>query len=215
MVNFDTASCCGAVVLWCCGHQLLSSASSSSGLSSQGGLSSSPNPLPSGHPPAFCSLFRPFSHPPSLPHLNPNMIASIMRRAMPPSSCLGALAFHTNRSALVQSARQFAAKSDPPNLVAEVKPGTPGEIPSILDQATGLERAEIDHPDLFKHNEVLRGPFGTHENPVMIQSAFDSRIVGCTGKPIPDDHDLVWLLVEKGDQAVCKDCQQVFELDPL
>ncbi|KAI0566785.1 cytochrome c oxidase subunit Vb [Gracilaria domingensis] len=113
------------------------------------------------------------------------------------------------------NARWYATKSDGPSLVAEVKPGTPGEVPSIIDQATGLERAEIDHPDLFKHNEVLRGPFGTAENPVKIQSAFDSRIVGCTGKASPDDHDLVWLLVKKDENGVCSVCGQVFELDPL
>lgn len=113
------------------------------------------------------------------------------------------------------NARVFASKADAPNVVAEVKPGVDGEVPSILDQATGLERAEIDHPDLFKHNEVLRGEFGTKENPVMIQSNYDSRIVGCTGKASPDDHDIVWLNVEKGEQAVCGVCGQVFELDPL
>lgn len=84
-----------------------------------------------------------------------------------------------------------------------------------MDQATGLERAEIDHPDLFKHNDVLRGAFGTKEHPVKIQSAFDSRIVGCTGDATPNDHDLVWLLVEKDQLAICPECGQVFELDPL
>lgn len=113
------------------------------------------------------------------------------------------------------ASRAFAAKSDVPNLVSEVKPGVPGEIPSIFDQATGLERAEIDHPDLFKHNEVLRGPFGTPENPVKIQSNYDARIVGCTGKSTPDDHDLVWLSVEKDEPSTCGECGQVFELDPL
>ena len=113
------------------------------------------------------------------------------------------------------AARAFAAKPDAPNLVPEVKPGVAGEIPSIFDQATGLERAEIEHPDLFKHNEVLRGPFGTEDNPVKIQSNYDARIVGCTGKATPDDHDLVWLSVEKGQACTCDECGQVFELDPL
>lgn len=112
-------------------------------------------------------------------------------------------------------ARAFAAKPDAPNVIPEVKPGVAGEIPSIFDQATGLERAEIEHPDLFKHNEVLRGPFGTLENPVKIQSNYDARIVGCTGKAAPDDHDLVWLSVEKGELCICDECGQVFELDPL
>lgn len=78
-----------------------------------------------------------------------------------------------------------------------------------------MERAEIDHPDLFKHNEVLRGPFGTPDNPVKIQSNFDARIVGCTGKAAPEDHEIMWMNVEKGEQSTCRLCGQVFELDPL
>lgn len=123
------------------------------------------------------------------------------------------LARHVSRT---RGVRAFAAKTtDASNVIPEVKPGVPGETPSIFDQATGLERAEIDHPDLFKHNEVLRGPFGTAENPVKIQSAYESRIVGCTGKASPNDHDLVWLNVEKGVPTICGVCGQVFVLDPL
>lgn len=111
--------------------------------------------------------------------------------------------------------RAFAAKPDAPSLVAESKTGVPGEMPDIVDQATGLERAEIDHPDLFKHNEVLRGPFGTETNPVLIQSNYDARIVGCTGKATPNDHELVWLNVEKGESNACRECGQVFVLEKL
>lgn len=111
--------------------------------------------------------------------------------------------------------RSFGAKVDPSDVLPEVKEGTAGEVSSIFDQATGLERAEIDHPDLFKHNEVLRGDFGTEDNPVMIQSAFDSRIVGCTGRAAPEDHELSWLVVEKGSKSYCSECGQVFMLDPL
>lgn len=140
------------------------------------------------------------------------MMSSIGLRALARSGI--ALRSGTHSNALRMS-RAFAAKADIPNLIPEIKPGRDDEIPSILDQATGLERAEIDHPDLFKHNEILRGPFGTTENPVKIQSNFDSRIVGCTGKASPDDHDLVWISVRKGELAICKECGQVFELDPL
>lgn len=119
------------------------------------------------------------------------------------------------RGALSGGLRMFAAKPDASAVIPEVKAGTPGETPSILDQATGLERAEIEHPDLFKHNEVLRGAFGTEENPVKIQSNYDCRIVGCTGRAAPDDHDLVWLNVIKGESCVCDVCGQVFVLDPL
>lgn len=150
------------------------------------------------------------------------MIAGAARRAMLRSTSPVALTARTGvpstyraSIAAVHAARTFAAKADGPSVIAEVKPGVPGEIPSIMDQATGLERAEIDHPDLFKHNEVLRGAFGTAENPVKIQSNYDARIVGCTGKATPDDHDLVWLSVEKGENSICRECGQVFQLDPL
>lgn len=131
----------------------------------------------------------------------------------PQSSTHGAAAQAANSPASAR--RAYAAKSDPSDVLPEVKEGTPGETPSILDQATGLERAEIDHPDLFKHNEVLRGPFGTEDNPVMIQSNFDARIVGCTGQEPPEDHDLFWINVEKGQIATCGQCGQCFSLDPL
>lgn len=101
------------------------------------------------------------------------------------------------------------------NPVPPAKAGSDEEIPSIFDQATGIERAEIEYPDLFKHNEVVRGPFGTKDNPVKIQSYYEHRIVGCTGRPAPDDHDVSWLLVEKDKLFQCSICGQYFVLDPL
>eukprot|EP00166_Cyanidium_caldarium_P003731 ctg_364.g226 len=79
---------------------------------------------------------------------------------------------------------------------------------------TGLERLELENPDLFRHNEVIRGPFGTPEEPVQVESAFESRIVGCTGHAVPDDHELMWILVKKGEQCRCPLCDQVFVLRP-
>lgn len=114
--------------------------------------------------------------------------------------------------AMATNTKSGASSSVP---VPEAKASPDDEIPSIFDQATGLERAEIEYPDLFKHNEVLRGPFGTEENPVKIQSHYENRIVGCTGRPAPKDHDIVWLQVEKGEKACCGECGQYFELDPL
>lgn len=88
-------------------------------------------------------------------------------------------------------------------------------IPDSFDQAAGLERAEIDYPDIFAHNDVSRGPFGTESNPALIESAFDERIVGCTGQAAPADHDLHWLTVKKGELCTCPVCGQVFALSPL
>ncbi|OSX79429.1 hypothetical protein BU14_0077s0048 [Porphyra umbilicalis] len=88
-------------------------------------------------------------------------------------------------------------------------------VPDSFDQAAGLERAEVDYPDIFAHNEVSRGPFGTKSSPALIESAFDERIVGCTGEAAPADHDLHWLTVKKGELCTCPVCGQVFALSPL
>lgn len=61
------------------------------------------------------------------------------------------------------------------------KAAAPGTVPDSFEQSTGLERAEIEIPDLFKHNEPINGPFGTEADPCLVESVFDSRIVGCTG----------------------------------
>lgn len=155
------------------------------------------------------------------------MISSLARRAAVrvagASSSLKEIHSRHQRLALQCVARAFASKmtnaakpSSASNAtIAEPTAGPDSDIPSIFDQATGVERAEIDYPDLFKHNEVLRGPFGTEENPVKIQSHYDNRIVGCTGRPSPDDHDIVWLQVEKGIKSCCPECGQFFVLDPL
>ena len=116
------------------------------------------------------------------------------------------------------SAETAPASADAPSPkmvpVPEVRACPPGEMPDSYDQATGLERLELENPDLFRHNEVIRGPFGTPEAPVQVESAFESRIVGCTGHAVPDDHELMWILVKKGEQCRCPLCDQVFVLKP-
>jgi len=131
--------------------------------------------------------------------------------------------------------RTFAAESDKP----ESKPVSPAEeslkeqekgffkslfqveaapeqtVPSSFQQAAGLERAEIYDPKLFAHNDVLEGPFGTPENPVLVESCFESRIVGCTGDAAPDDHDLFWFEVPAGEIVTCPLCGQAFKLKQI
>lgn len=112
--------------------------------------------------------------------------------------------------------RTMATKAEDVTTSIPAPKATPDDqIPSIFDQGTGLERAEIENPEIFKHNEVLRGPFGTVDNPVKIPSHYDSRIVGCTGRPAPEDHDIVWLVAKKGEKSCCSACNQYFELVSL
>lgn len=57
-------------------------------------------------------------------------------------------------------------------------------IYSTVDHATGEEKvellAELEGKELYE--QYLSGPFGTIENPVIVPSVFNTRIVGCVGK---------------------------------
>jgi len=56
---------------------------------------------------------------------------------------------------------------------------------SLEEIAVGNERLEVEakakgRPYIL--DDILRGPFGTPDNPVLVPSIFDVRIVGCMGK---------------------------------
>lgn len=148
------------------------------------------------------------------------MISGLARRAALRLACNDALSSsimtRAKRSVPSLVTRTIATKAGDASASIPPAKATPAdEIPSIFEQGTGLERVEIENPDIFKHNEVLRGPFGTLENPVKIPSHYDSRIVGCTGRPTPEDHDIVWLVAKKGEKSCCTSCNQYFELVSL
>jgi uncharacterized Zn-finger protein len=140
------------------------------------------------------------------------------RSALQPSvPCCASIATKASGSSASLSPPRASAAMDTSNdeatdLQPPVRGAPPGAMPTAEDQATGLERLELEYPDLFKHNEVIRGPFGTMDAPVMVESAYNSRIVGCTGPAAPNDHDLYWLEVRKDQPAVCPLCEQVFTL---
>ncbi|KAI4991886.1 hypothetical protein ZWY2020_040272 [Hordeum vulgare] len=53
------------------------------------------------------------------------------------------------------------------------------------------------------------------ENPAIIQSYFDKRIVGCPGDEGEDEHDVVWFWLEKGKPHKCPVCTQYFKLEVI
>mmetsp|Transcript_62168 Transcript_62168/g.86417 ORF Transcript_62168/g.86417 Transcript_62168/m.86417 type:complete len:141 (+) Transcript_62168:69-491(+) len=84
-------------------------------------------------------------------------------------------------------------------------------------QATGLEKIELDAIAEGKEvygESVLRGPFGTPENPVIVQSVFHNRIVGCVGGK-HNEHELIWHNVSHEKPLVCLECGQVFKLERI
>lgn len=78
------------------------------------------------------------------------------------------------------------------------------ELEELLAEREGKKRFDLDPP---------RGPFGTKENPALIPSKFDERIVGCSGGIGDDEHDVIWFKLKKGELYECTVCTQVFKLD--
>mmetsp|Transcript_8684 Transcript_8684/g.38640 ORF Transcript_8684/g.38640 Transcript_8684/m.38640 type:complete len:105 (-) Transcript_8684:2287-2601(-) len=58
------------------------------------------------------------------------------------------------------------------------------ETASSKDISVGSERAHIELGDHFNTTppEGLFGPFGTLEAPFLVESAYEERIIGCTGE---------------------------------
>ncbi|KAL8170561.1 hypothetical protein V2J09_022365 [Rumex salicifolius] len=68
----------------------------------------------------------------------------------------------------------------------------------------GRDILEINHPV---------GPFGTKEEPAVVKSVYDRRIVGCPGGEGEDEHDVVWFWLEKNKTHECPVCSQYFVLE--
>ena len=87
--------------------------------------------------------------------------------------------------------------------------------PEEIQNTTGLERMELlfKSPVVFSEQSI-EGPFGTPENPVLVPSFDDARIVGCEGGAPPRSHDLLWHEVRITKPLCCVSCGQVFKLVP-
>eukprot|EP01115_Flamella_aegyptia_P008901 TRINITY_DN3728_c1_g1_i1.p1 TRINITY_DN3728_c1_g1~~TRINITY_DN3728_c1_g1_i1.p1 ORF type:complete len:167 (+),score=44.54 TRINITY_DN3728_c1_g1_i1:60-560(+) len=87
-----------------------------------------------------------------------------------------------------------------------------------LEHATGAEReellAELEGKQQFI-DSYITGPFGTIEEPVIVKSVFDTRIVGCVGGEDEKAHDLLWHEVTDGKLTVCAECGQAFKLQKI
>jgi len=94
--------------------------------------------------------------------------------------------------------------------------GKAGEVPSDLDQATGLERLQVlgeaEGFEVFDEAPLDSDRIGTQSDPIKVFSLDTERIVGCTGAPA-DSHDILWLNLRKEKQSRCPECGSVYELD--
>jgi uncharacterized Zn-finger protein len=111
------------------------------------------------------------------------------------------------------SARLFSDERHP----VEVKtPGfAAGELATNETQSVGKQYEEFQSY-LEGHRRFNRGslfgPFGTQTEPTEVLSAFDSRIVGCTGGGDSGEHPVNWLNVKSDRKTVCVLCGQFFKV---
>jgi hypothetical protein len=91
-------------------------------------------------------------------------------------------------------------------------------MPTNEEQSTGRKREELlaalEGEVRFDRAPIER-EFGTLENPVLVKSGFNSRVVGCQGgvEGGPKYHEVMWFQLEKGNlPTVCSLCGQVFKL---
>ncbi|XP_073017654.1 cytochrome c oxidase subunit 5b-2, mitochondrial-like isoform X1 [Primulina eburnea] len=108
------------------------------------------------------------------------------------------------RSAVFVS-RHFSTASGATIIVDDLMPIATGHEREELQAAlTGKDVLEINYPS---------GPFGTKEEPAVVKSYYDKRIVGCPGVEGEHEHDVVWFWLEKGKPHECPVCSQYFVLE--
>ncbi|CAG8472759.1 3149_t:CDS:2 [Scutellospora calospora] len=93
----------------------------------------------------------------------------------------------------------------------------PGHVPTDVDQATGLERAELlaalEGKDLFESKPLQITKLGTKKEPTLVKSVDPIRYVGCTGFPV-DSHELLWIVLDKSHEFDrCPECGHVYKMN--
>ncbi|XP_057312845.1 cytochrome c oxidase subunit 5B, mitochondrial-like [Hydractinia symbiolongicarpus] len=96
-----------------------------------------------------------------------------------------------------------------------VKQADNATIPTDLEQATGVERKELEailagNPDPFNLN-VKKGVPGTLDAPTLVPSMYEERIIGCVCEE--DSTTISWMWLKKGPAVRCK-CGNFFQLVP-
>ncbi|KZT73699.1 COX5B, subunit VB of cytochrome c oxidase [Daedalea quercina L-15889] len=135
-------------------------------------------------------------------------VRSVARSALKPSPSVAA------RSLSTTAARLSDHTAPTPPLYGPG--GKPGEIPSDLDQATGLRRAQVlaerEGVKLFDEEPLDSSRIGTLADPIKVLSYEHNRIIGCTGSPA-ESHELLWMNLTEDKKRRCPECGSVYELD--
>ncbi|XP_028930278.1 cytochrome c oxidase subunit 5B, mitochondrial [Ornithorhynchus anatinus] len=90
-----------------------------------------------------------------------------------------------------------------------------GGIPTDEEQATGLEREILmaEKKGLDPYNLLApKGAAGTREEPNLVPSITDKRIVGCICEE--DNSAVIWFWLHKGETQRCPNCGTHYKLVP-
>nr|8C8Q_D Chain D, Cytochrome c oxidase subunit 4, mitochondrial [Schizosaccharomyces pombe]8Q1B_d Chain d, Cytochrome c oxidase subunit 4, mitochondrial [Schizosaccharomyces pombe] len=111
------------------------------------------------------------------------------------------------------AAQELANAKEPSDLIGPG--GRDGEVPTDLEQATGLERyellSELSGRDAFDMKPLDASRKGTLTDPIMVTSLDPYRHIGCTGSP-SGSHNLIWMTVYKDKLRRCPECGSVYKL---
>ncbi|QPG75958.1 Cytochrome c oxidase subunit 4 [Brettanomyces nanus] len=93
-----------------------------------------------------------------------------------------------------------------------------GEVPTDLEQATGLERFELlgklEGVEVFENKPLDASRKGTLQHPIVVDSYDPYRYIGCTGSPA-GSHIVMWLKPSVDKVARCWECGSVYKLNYL
>ncbi|EAU85445.1 cytochrome c oxidase polypeptide IV [Coprinopsis cinerea okayama7 len=108
------------------------------------------------------------------------------------------------------------ANSGPPPPQLYGSGGKPGQVPTDIEQATGIERlqllGELEGVNVFDDSPLDSSRIGTKADPIKVLSYDVERMIGCTGSPA-DSHDVTWFMVNKDKISRCVECGSVYALD--
>ncbi|KAI5480922.1 cytochrome c oxidase, subunit Vb [Pseudohyphozyma bogoriensis] len=109
-----------------------------------------------------------------------------------------------------------------PRLSEHVEPilqgsgGKDGEVPTDIEQSTGLERFELLYKlkgeEAFSMAPLEVDRLATPADPIKVFSLDTTRIVGCTGFPV-DTHDTILFTVDKDKPTRCPECGNAYQVD--
>ncbi|XDT17123.1 Cytochrome c oxidase subunit Vb, zinc binding region signature [Nakaseomyces glabratus] len=144
------------------------------------------------------------------------MLRSTFRFARPATRSLWTSRVLFNCKPVTKTAQSLADVNGPESLLGPG--GKEGEIPTELEQATGLARLELlgklEGIDVFDTKPLDASRKGTMQDPIVVDSYDDYRYVGCTGSPA-GSHTIMWLKPTVNQVARCWECGSVYKLNPV